>query len=351
MNAAILRVSVLTLGFVAALVPISAQQRPWVLRDLAMGGGNFYVRTPEFVQASNATFLKDDDRVIGVEGEGVVKAYPAVVAVWHHGVEDRLGNVPLFVTWCNECNTAMVYRAEMDGKALMFFHTNMVNQNMTFADRETRTRWQQQTGEAIEGPLKGKQLPIYPFLLTSWKEWRELHPRTLVMEPIPGFEELYDAWWKVILWRKPGRAEGASAERIQREDKRLPAYEPVVGLNAGGARRGYPRALLAKEAVVNDRMGSEDVLVLYTPRSDTVTAFSRSLQGRTLTFEKRAASGDLVDKETGSRWNPYGECLEGPLRGNRLKAILAVPQFWWAWTAFYTDTDVYAGKGLPPKTK
>ena len=172
--------AVATLSFGVLSVVLSGQQapqsRPWVLRDAGMGGGNFYVRNPMFVEASRATFLKDDDRVIGIEGDGLAKAYPANVVIWHHGIEDRLGSVPLFVTWCNECNTSMVYRAEMDGRALMFFHTNMVRQNMTFADRETRTRWQQQTGEAIEGPLKGRRLAVYPFLLTSWRRVARASP-------------------------------------------------------------------------------------------------------------------------------------------------------------------------------
>ena len=86
-----------TLGSVAG--PARAQQAPLPLRDFAMGGGNYYLRAPEFVDASKATFLKDDDRVIGVEGAGVDKAYPAAAVTWHHGVEDRIGRLPVFVTW------------------------------------------------------------------------------------------------------------------------------------------------------------------------------------------------------------------------------------------------------------
>jgi hypothetical protein len=107
--------------------------------------------------------------------------------------------------------------------------------------------------------------------------------------------------------------------------------------------------VLTKERIVNDRLGSEAVLVIYRPESDTVTAFSRQLNGRALTFEPRAQSGDLVDVETRSRWNPYGECLEGKLRGSRLNALIGVRQFWWSWAAFFPGTDVYAGKSLAPR--
>jgi len=237
-----------------------------------------------------------------------------------------------------------VFRAEIDGRPLTFFHTNMVGMNFTFADRETRTRWQQETGEAIEGTLKGRRLEIYPFLITTWKEWRERHPKTIVMTPVPGLEELYAQMWRTIQARRPG-VPGPPADRtLGPEDPRLAAYEPIVGIEAAGSRRAYPIDRLSKERVVNDQLGTEPVLVVYVPESDTVTAFSRRVGARTLTFNTRAASRDLVDAETGSRWNSYGECLDGELRGSALKVIVGVRQFWWAWAAFYPGTDIYRGK-------
>jgi hypothetical protein len=163
------------------------------------------------------------------------------------------------------------------------------------------------------------------------------------MVPVPGLEELYDQMWRTILARRPGRP-GPPADRTLRpEDPRLPAYAPIVGLEAGGARRAYSLDVLTQERIVNDRLGDEPVLVIYRPESDTVTAFSRQLDGRTLTFDPRQRSDDLVDVETRSRWNPYGECLEGALRGRRLTVIVGVRQFWWSWAAFFPSTDVYRG--------
>ena len=89
--------AIATLGFAGSFA--RAQQAPLPLRDFAMGGGNYYLRAPEFVDASKATFLKDDDRVIGIAGEGISKAYPAAAVTWHHGIEDQIGKLPIFVTW------------------------------------------------------------------------------------------------------------------------------------------------------------------------------------------------------------------------------------------------------------
>jgi hypothetical protein len=88
-----------TVGLLAAALPLRAQRTPMLVRDFPMAGGNYFLRVPEFVEAAKATFLRDDDHVVGVTGDGVAKAYPAVAVTWHHAVEDRIGELPIFVTW------------------------------------------------------------------------------------------------------------------------------------------------------------------------------------------------------------------------------------------------------------
>lgn len=54
---------------------------------------------PRFVPAAEADFLDDADRVLGVSGAGVAKAYPVPMLMWHHIVHDRLGELPILPTW------------------------------------------------------------------------------------------------------------------------------------------------------------------------------------------------------------------------------------------------------------
>ena len=68
--------------------------------------------------------------------------------------------------------------------------------------------------------------------------------------------------------------------------------------------------------------------------------FDRNLDGRTLTFK---VEGDaIVDEETGSVWNIFGGAVSGELAGTRLQAINAFPHFWFAWAAFYPETELYS---------
>src|SRR3989442_12508999 len=87
-------IGAVTVILAAAVLPARAQQSPIVFRDFAMGGGNYYLRAPEFVDASQAGFLKADDRGICVSGEGGASADPARPATWHHGLRGARGNLP-----------------------------------------------------------------------------------------------------------------------------------------------------------------------------------------------------------------------------------------------------------------
>ena len=65
-----------------------------------------------------------------------------------------------------------------------------------------------------------------------------------------------------------------------------------------------------------------------------------------MTFSaSNAEASALVDKETGSQWNAYGECVSGRLKGSRLEMIVLEPEYWFAWSEFHRDTAIYTTPG------
>ena len=57
------------------------------------------VHDPEFLAAADATFIHDDDRVIGLTTGKTAKAFPAGILSQHGLVEDRSPSGPIAVTW------------------------------------------------------------------------------------------------------------------------------------------------------------------------------------------------------------------------------------------------------------
>jgi Protein of unknown function (DUF3179) len=330
------------MGVGLALVATLLAQPPQDKTGRSQGPEFVPLRQPYFVPAAQANFLKDTDRVVGVSENGVSKAYEPDVTAWHHVVEDRLGELPVIVTWCSLCNTPLVYRSEVGGRKLTFERAGNRGNNFYMSDSETGSHWQQISGECFEGPMKGKRLTMVPFLLTTWGEWRGLHPQTVVLVPEEKYHDQYAAMAKRIATIAYGSNKSPDRELIRQQDTRLPNYEQVIGIEAGGAHKAYPVAALHKEPLLNDKVGARPVVLIYAANTDTTTAFSRVAGGRTLTF-KPTTPGLIVDDETGSTWTAYGECTAGKFKGQRLERIVPQPGLWFAWAEFNPDTEVYSG--------
>jgi len=54
---------------------------------------------PQFILASQATFLSPKDLLIGAKDGKTAKAYPAAILAQHGVVQDRMADGPIAVTW------------------------------------------------------------------------------------------------------------------------------------------------------------------------------------------------------------------------------------------------------------
>lgn len=54
---------------------------------------------PKTLPAKWVDFLDDDDQVLGVVHNGIVRAYPTRILSWHELVNDDFGGDPLLVSW------------------------------------------------------------------------------------------------------------------------------------------------------------------------------------------------------------------------------------------------------------
>jgi Protein of unknown function (DUF3179) len=236
-----------------------------------------------------------------------------------------------------------VFRAEAAGKALHFDNAGVVEGNEVFKDRETGSRWQQSSLQAISGPLKGEHLKLHPFLLTNWREWRRLHPDTLVLKPLPGYAERIPQKNEEI--RRGLSGQGAAPEGVTYHDDRLKPKTMVLGVDVNGAAKAFPLEELRRIRVINDVLSSTPIVIVHQPGSDTTTAFNARAAATTLTFSANGDASELVDNQTKSHWTPYGDCTSGKLKGSTLTPIVLEPEYWFAWSEFHRDTAIYASPG------
>jgi hypothetical protein len=233
-----------------------------------------------------------------------------------------------------------VFRAAVKERSLQLDNAGVIGGNEVFKDRETGSRWQQSSLQAISGPLQGERLELYPFLLTSWGEWHRLHPDTVVLKPLPGYAERIPERNEMI--RQGLSGEGSAPPGVLRVDERLKPKTMILGLAIGGSDEAFPLTLLRQERVINLQLGGDPVLVVHQPASDTTTAFVARVKGMSLKFDAaNAQASDLVDEQTKSHWNAYGECISGSLKGSKLTSLILEPEYWFAWSEFHPGTRIY----------
>ena len=142
------------------------------------------IDAPKFVPVGEADDLGPTEPVIGLVVNGDARAYPLGILIWHEIVNDTVGGVPVVVTYCPLCNSAVVFDRRVAGKATEFGTTGKLrNSDLVMYDRDTESWWQQFLGEAIVGARTGTRLKILPARLESWERFAERHPEGRVLVP------------------------------------------------------------------------------------------------------------------------------------------------------------------------
>lgn len=147
---------------------------------------------PQFIRASEETRIGAREPVITLELSGQLpRAYPLRYLTWHEIVNDRIGGVPVAVTYCPLCNSAMTFDRRTSGGVLTFGVSGKLRKSdMVMFDRETESWWQQALGQGIVGELTGVKLKTLPSWMESWQEFSERNPDGLVMAE-PAYNRAY----------------------------------------------------------------------------------------------------------------------------------------------------------------
>ena len=327
------------------------------LSEIVSGGpprdGIPAIDRPRFESVREANrWLEDRDPVMIVEHGSEVKAYPLAILIWHEIVNDMVGGLPVSVTFCPLCNTALVFDRNVGRRVLDFGTTGRLrHSDLVMYDRQTETWWQQATGDGIFGELTGTKLRFVPQTTLAWKTARTTYPRMRVLSRETGHQRDYG--------RNPyvgydDRSTTPIRDFFRRDtDPRLRVMERVVAVELGD---GWAASFesLSKERVANALVAGVPLTVFWQQgvasaldRADIsqgrdvgqTAVFDRRVDGRILTFG--AAGAGFQDRETRSRWDMAGRAVSGPLRGERLRAIPHGNHFWFAWVVFRPDTALW----------
>jgi hypothetical protein len=303
---------------------------------------------------ADVDFLADNEPVLAIAIDGDARAYPVQIMTWHEIVNDTVGGVPVTVSYCPLCNSAVAYDRRIGDQVFDFGTSGLLyNSALVMYDRQTETLWSHFTGEGIVGELTGANLELFPLSTVSWATFRDANPGGVVLSRETGFDRPYG--------RNPypgyDDVDGVPFLFEGNVDGRYTALTRIVGVESGDRAVGIPLEDLRRESVIAGEIGDAPLVAFWAAGtasalqdatiSDGVDVgatgvFVPEANGRSLTFTA-IGDGTFTDDITGSTWNVLGQAVDGELTGEQLEAYVHVDTFWFAWSTFHIDTEVLTG--------
>jgi hypothetical protein len=225
---------------------------------------------------------------------------------------------------------------------LTFHLAGINNQNFIMRDEETGSWWQQVSGEAILGPLKGKRLNLIFHDEISFTTWKSEKPNGRVLRPDERFASRYA--------RKDWEESVAKAPVVTpvSENEPLAPRAIICGITINDQAKAYPLAQLQKQAAVLDTLGETALLIVLDEDKKSARAFDRKIDDKVYEFFAKPDVKPLrlIDAETGSEWDFSGKATSGTMKGAQLKKIFVLSDYWFDWKIYHPNTSVY---GQPAK--
>jgi hypothetical protein len=234
------------------------------------------------------------------------------------------------------CHTGLVWDARLEGRTLHFRLAGIKNQNFIMRDEETGSWWQQITGCALEGPMRGRCLAPGRWDEVTWAVWRHDHPATQVLLPVAERVEEYAGrdWEKEI-------DELPLVTPVDPSDALAPR-DLVVGVVVGEASTAFAWRDLRAEGSLQGVVGGTPVLLALHPDGLSLRCFDRRVDETALDLfvpscGSQAPGPDelLRDRQTGSDWDFAGEARRGVLAGKRLRPIPCLKDDWFDWKQYH----------------
>ncbi len=301
------------------------------------------LESPQLIPAISATYLNDDELVIGYKSGSDVRAYPHQILDWHEIVNDEVNTDKIAITYCPLTGTGIGWNRVINNVTTTFGVSGLLyNTNLIPYDRFTDSNWSQMRLDCVQGELKGTQSGILQVVETTWGTWRAMFPDTRVLSTQTGHSRSYGVY--------PYGSYKTNNQfflfPVSPRDSRLPAKDRVLGVIIDGRAKVYQFESFPSNGIgiIEDDFNGENLVIAGTKNRNFMVAFyTRTLDGDPVSRFSPISNDDevILEDEDGNRWNIFGESLEGRSLGKRLSQPVSFMGFFFAWGAFYPDVAIY----------
>ena len=242
------------------------------------------------------------------------------------------------------------------GRELHFYLAGINNQNFLMRDRETGSWWQQASGLAIAGPMKGAALELMPNDELTFALWKSESPEGLVLAPVAGYgDKDYDKKWEEEVAKYP--------VPLTFPGQGLKDRDIILGVKIGGQARAFPLAKVRVQNPIEDTVAGVRLALVMGPDGESVRIFRSQWNGSNVELYRDTSSdtsgdkpGDKAGEKAGEKgtasdwklidsqgdtWNFAGCAISGPASGQCLEKVQFLKDYWFDWKNYNPATTIY----------
>ncbi len=301
---------------------------------------------PKTVLPSEASYLSDDDLVIGYANKGEAKAYPHKILDWHEIINDRVGSTEIAITYCPLTGTGVGWSREHNRSITTFGVSGLLyNTNLIPYDRATNSNWTQIGLTCVNGERAGEEIGTFPVVETTWGVWKKMFPNTEVVSDDTGYSRNYENYPYGHY-----REEDGLLFSVAINDTRLPQKERVHAIIIEDMVKIYQLPYFIPNPIYIDEIDGNQIVIAGNAAQKFAVSFeNKQIDGEWLEFfvpsGYTTAEGYkfpvLMVDQFGNGYNVFGEVIAGPNMGESLTPTKSFMGYSFSFASFYPVPEIY----------
>jgi len=153
------------------------------------------IDSPVIIEANTASFLKDDELILGIKYGETAIAYPHKILDYHEIINHGIDYFKFAISFCPLTGTGVLYNRDIDNATTTFGVSGLLfNSNLILYDRATDSMWPQMMLQSVKGDYRGKANEFYQLIETTWGTWKKWYPDSKVMSISENIGTNYDKY-------------------------------------------------------------------------------------------------------------------------------------------------------------
>lgn len=298
------------------------------------------IDNPKYISTTKADeFLEAHDKVFIYETSDEVYIYPQRILVWHEIVNDTFNDENISITYCPLTGSTIAYTGTVGTVENTDYGTSgkLLNSNLVMYDRATESYIPQILGTGITGTLQGVSLETNPIYWGDWSHVKDIFPNSKVLSKETGFIRDYDkdpyGSYKPEDTDSYYYADGILFPLMNRTENKYKDKKMVIGVKINSQVIALLPEIVKEKKILHFKLNDTPLVAFYDDSIRNIRIFKSIISSKPLKFKQ--TNGIFVDQH-GTKWNSKG------ISENKdaLESVTHFEVMWFAWYAFYPETQV-----------